>query len=58
MTYTQTHMCARTHTHTNIYIFEPTNPGMEYGRGTKVPSCLYRLGELFGCAYIVVEFIN
>ena len=33
--------------------FEPTNPGMEDGRGTKVPSCLYRLGELFGCAYLL-----
>ena len=37
---------------------EPTNPGMEDGRGTKVPSCLYRLGELFGCAYIVLDFIS
>ena len=37
---------------------EPTNPSMEDGRGTKVPYCLYRLGELFGCAYIVLEFIS
>ena len=38
--------------------FESTNPGMEDGRGTKVPYSLYRLRELFGCAYIVLEFMS
>ena len=37
---------------------EPTNPSMEDGRGTKVSSCLYKLGELFGCAYIVLDLIR